>query len=211
MIRRRAKHAQPRAAAIPTGSKNGTMRRPPAAVLRNIVKPRAYYAHVQTVMGPMLIDGEGKRLVAVKFGVTASKIVQAVEELHHELHGKFTLVPSDTKVSALAKQLQAYLAGKRTKFDVELDLSHVTPFRRDVLLECARIPRGTVSTYSDLARRVKRPNAYRAVGHTMATNPIPIVIPCHRVVGVNNDLTGFGGGLAMKRKLLALEGAQFDL
>jgi methylated-DNA-[protein]-cysteine S-methyltransferase len=195
----------------PAANGNSASRRPPAAVLRGAVKPRAYYAHVQTAMGPMLVAGEGRRLVAVKFGVTANKIVQAVGELHHELHERYTLVPSETKVRALAKQLQDYLAGKRTAFDVELDLSHVTPFRRDVLLECARIPRGTVRTYSDLARRVKRPNAYRAVGHTMATNPIPIVIPCHRVVGVNNDLTGFGGGLDMKRKLLALEGAAFEI
>ncbi len=172
---------------------------------------RAYYAHVDTPFGPMLIVGEGKRLLAIKFGVTANKIAQGVGDLHHDLHGKYTLIPSDTKVGALAKQLQDYLAGKRTAFDVELDLSHVTPFRRDVLLECARIPRGQVATYGDLARRVGNPLAYRAVGHTMATNPIPIVIPCHRVVGVNNALTGFGGGLDMKRKLLALEGAALDV
>jgi methylated-DNA-[protein]-cysteine S-methyltransferase len=159
----------------------------------------------------MLIVGGGKLLLAIKFGVTANKIAQGVGDLHHELHGKYTLIPSDAKVRALAKQLQDYLAGKRTEFDVELDLSHVTPFRRDVLLECARIPRGQVATYGDLARRVGSPLAYRAVGHTMATNPIPIVIPCHRVVGVNNALTGFGGGLDMKRRLLALEGAALDV
>jgi methylated-DNA-[protein]-cysteine S-methyltransferase len=206
--RRRA--ASAKAAAV-TASPRRNGRRPPAAVVRGAVKPRAYYAHIQTVMGPMLVAGEGKRLVAVKFDVTPNKVVQAVGELHHELHERFTLVPSETKVRALAKQIQDYLAGKRTSFDVEVDLSHVTPFRRDVLMECARIPRGTVRTYSDLARRVKRPNAYRAVGSTMASNPIPIVIPCHRVVGVNNDLTGFGGGLDMKRKLLALEGAAFEI
>lgn len=211
MIRRNTRASQRTATATLPTRPNGRSGRPPAAVLRGAVKPRAYYAHIQTPMGPMLVAGEGKRLVAVKFGVTASKVVQAVGELHHELHERFTLVPSETKVRALAKQIQDYLAGKRTAFDVELDLSHVTPFRRDVLLECVRIPRGTVRTYSDLARRVKRPNAYRAVGHTMATNPIPIVIPCHRVVGVNNDLTGFGGGLDMKRKLLALEGAAFEI
>lgn len=159
----------------------------------------------------MLVVGEGKLLLAIKFGVTANKIAQGVADLHHELHGRYTLIPSDTKVRVLVKQLQDYLAGKRIGFDVELDLSHVTPFRRDVLLACASIPRGQVATYGDLARRVKRPLAYRAVGHTMATNPIPIVIPCHRVVGVNNALTGFGGGLDMKRRLLALEGAALDV
>jgi methylated-DNA-[protein]-cysteine S-methyltransferase len=159
----------------------------------------------------MLVVGEGKRLLAIKFNVTANRVAQAVGDLHSELHGRYTLIPSDTKVRALATQLQDYLAGNRAGFDVELDLSHVTPFRRDVLLACAGIPRGQVTTYGDLARRVGRPLAYRAVGHTMATNPIPIVIPCHRVVGVNNALTGFGGGLVMKRKLLALEGAAWDV
>jgi methylated-DNA-[protein]-cysteine S-methyltransferase len=76
-----------------------------------------------------------------------------------------------------------------------------------VLYETYAIPRGQVATYAELARRVGRPRAFRAVGNTMRLNPIPIVIPCHRVVGVNGDLTGFGGGLGMKRKLLELEGA----
>jgi methylated-DNA-[protein]-cysteine S-methyltransferase len=192
-------------------TKNDLPRRPPAAVRSGAPKTRAYYARFETALGPMLIAGDGKRLVAVKFNVGEARVVQEVEELHHDLHEKYTLVPSESRVRGLAKQVQEYVAGRRTSFDVELDLSHVTPFRRDVLLECARIPRGTVRTYSELARRVKRPNAYRAVGSTMATNPIPIVIPCHRVVGVNNDLTGFGGGLDMKRKLLALEGAALDV
>lgn len=173
-------------------------------------KKIAYYTHVETAMGPMLIAGAGKRLIAVKFGVSAKRIAAAVETLHHELRGAYDLVPGDAKVRPLARQVQDYLEGKRTRFDVELDLSHVTPFRRNVLLECARIPRGQVATYADLARRVGSPLAYRAVGHTMATNPIPIVIPCHRVVGSSGSLTGFGGGIDMKRKLLALEGAAFD-
>jgi O-6-methylguanine DNA methyltransferase len=98
---------------------------------------------------------------------------------------------------------------KRKDFDLEVDLSWVTPFRREVLLECARIPRGQVATYADLERRVGRPRAFRAVGNTMRTNPIPVVIPCHRVVGTNGSLTGFGGGLDMKRRLLQLEGVVF--
>ncbi len=83
----------------------------------------------------------------------------------------------------------------------------MTPFRREVLLACAAIPRGQVSTYADLARRVGRPAAFRAVGNTMRTNPVPIVIPCHRVIGSDGSLTGFGGGLDVKRRLLELEGA----
>ena len=171
----------------------------------------AFYSHVETAFGPMLLAGCGRTLVAVKFGVPKKRANAALEELHRELHGAFELVPGDAEVRPLAKQLVDYLEGKRTKFDVELDLSHVTPFRRAVLQECARIPRGQVSTYAELARNAGRPKAYRAVGHTMATNPIPIVIPSHRVLGSDGGLHGFGGGLDMKRRLLALEGAPIDL
>jgi methylated-DNA-[protein]-cysteine S-methyltransferase len=162
-------------------------------------------------MGPMLVAVEGERLIAVKFGVDERRLSRAVEELHGELHGQFELRRGDANVARVAKQLREYLAGTRDRFDVQIDLSWVTPFRRAVLEECARIPRGQVASYAELARRVGRPKAFRAVGSTMRTNPIPIVIPCHRVIGSGGDLTGFGGGLEMKRKLLALEGAALAL
>ena len=168
---------------------------------------RVYFTHVETAFGPMLVAGRGRTLVAVKFGVPKKQVQSAVEELHRELRARYELVPGDAEARPLAKQLVDYLDGRRTKFDLELDLSHATPFRRAVLEQCRRIPRGEVSTYAELARRAGRPNAYRAVGHTMATNPIPIVIPCHRVLGSDGGLHGFGGGLDMKRRLLALEGA----
>lgn len=171
------------------------------------VRRTAYYTHIETEMGPMLVAGAGRALIAVKFNVTAKRIGPAAEALHRELRGLYDLVPGDAEVRPLARQVRDYLAGKRTKFDVELDLSHVTPFRKQVLMACAAIPRGQVSTYGELARRVGSPLAYRAVGHTMATNPVPIVIPCHRVLGSNGGLHGFGGGLEMKRRLLELEGA----
>jgi len=169
----------------------------------------ASYGLTDTAIGPLLVAVDGERLVAVKFGVDEPHLAGALDELRHELHGVFELTRGDAKVRPIAKQLRDYLAGKRTDFDVQIDLSWVTPFRREVLLACARIPRGQVATYADLARRVGRPRAFRAVGNTMRTNPIPVVIPCHRVVGANGSLTGFGGGLDMKRQLLQLEGVVF--
>lgn len=169
----------------------------------------AYYGITETAIGPLLVAGERRLLVAVKFDVDEKRLPRALEELDHELRGAFELVRNEAKVSGLMRQVRDYLAGKRTSFDVELDLSWVTPFRRDVLLACAAVPRGQVATYADLARRVGSPNAARAVGNTMRTNPIPIVIPCHRIVGSNGSLTGFGGGLDVKARLLELEGAAF--
>ena len=169
---------------------------------------RIYFTHVETAFGPMLVAGEGRRLAAVKFHADESRLPQAVEELHRELGGAYELVRDDKRARPIARQIVDYLDGRRTTFDLELDLSHVrSQFRRDVLLETARVPRGEVASYAEIARRVGKPAAYRAVGNTMRTNPIPIVIPCHRVVGSGGSLTGFGGGLDMKRRLLALEGA----
>jgi methylated-DNA-[protein]-cysteine S-methyltransferase len=168
---------------------------------------RAGYGHLSTPYGGMLIAGTGRTVLAVKFGVPKRDVLRAVEALHRERGGRYTLRPDERAVETIAKQLTEYFAGRRERFDLDLDISHVTPFRREVLRATHAIPRGHVVTYGELARRVGRPAAFRAVGHTMATNPIPIIIPCHRVLGSNGSLTGFGGGLDMKRRLLALEGA----
>jgi len=167
----------------------------------------AHYGLADTAFGSMLVAVEGDVLIAVKFHVEEAGLADAVDDLRRELHGAFTLERSEAKIRPAARQLRDYLAGKRSNFDLQYDISWVTPFRRKVLQACARIPRGQVATYADLARRAGSPRAFRAVGRTMATNPIPIVIPCHRVVGTNGSLTGFGGGLDMKSRLLALEGA----
>ena len=171
----------------------------------------AAYGIAHTSFGPMLVASEGKRLLAVKFSVDAGQLPEAVDALHRELGGRYGLQRDDDAVAPFVRQLTDYLDGKRHGFDLDLDLSWVTPFRREVLLACRAIPRGQVATYGDLAERVGRPTAYRAVGNTMRTNPIPIVIPCHRVVGSSGSLTGFGGGLDMKRRLLALEGVAYPL
>jgi len=170
-------------------------------------RPVAWYTCAETALGPMLVAGNGRRLVAVKLSANPRRIERDAEEVQRELHGAFDLVRDDAKAAPLARQIADYIDGTRTTFDLEVDLSWVTPFRREVLLETARVPRGEVASYAEIARRVGRPRAFRAVGNTMRTNPIPIVIPCHRIVGSDGALTGFGGGLAMKRRLLALEGA----
>lgn len=168
----------------------------------------AHYGLTDTAFGSMLVAVDEGRLIALKFGVDERRTPAAVEELYRELRGAFALERGDAKVRPVAKQLRDYLAGKRTAFDLEFDVSWVKGFRREVLLECARIPRGEVATYGELARRAGRPGAARAVGNTMRTNPIPIVIPCHRVVASGGSLGGFGGGLDMKQRLLTLEGAR---
>jgi methylated-DNA-[protein]-cysteine S-methyltransferase len=103
-----------------------------------------------------------------------------------------------------ATQLEEYFAGERTGFTVPMELDG-TPFQKDVWAELTRIPYGETISYGELARRVGRPKGPRAVGQANGKNPIPIIVPCHRVLA-GNGIGGYGGGLPMKRALLAVEG-----
>jgi methylated-DNA-[protein]-cysteine S-methyltransferase len=167
--------------------------------------PVAYYTHAVTAVGPLLIAGDRGRLMAIKFDVDEKHTAREVERLYEELRHRYVLERDDRRMSGVVRQVVEYVAGKRRAFDLSLDLSFLTAFQQAVLHECARIPRGEVASYAEIARRVGKPLAFRAVGNTMRINPIPIVIPCHRVVG-SDGIGGYGGGLAIKRQLLALEG-----
>lgn len=104
------------------------------------------------------------------------------------------------------RQLDAYFGGGLQAFDLPLD-PHGTDFQREVWAMLARIPYGATWSYGELARRIGKPDAVRAVGAANGRNPIPIILPCHRVIGADGALTGFGGGLPTKQFLLQLEGA----
>ena len=106
-----------------------------------------------------------------------------------------------------AKQLAEYFSGRRVRFTAQLDLSSLNPFAKKVLRALARVPYGRTITYGQLAKRVGSGDAARAVGNVMAQNPVPIIVPCHRVVASGGSLGGFSapGGLALKRRLLSLE------
>ena len=108
-------------------------------------------------------------------------------------------------LSATKKQLEQYFAGKRTAFDIPLDLEG-TDFQQLALRALCRIPFGRTSSYGDQAKNIKKPKAFRAVGSANGKNPIPIIVPCHRVVAGDGSLGGYSLGLKMKKQLLALEG-----
>jgi methylated-DNA-[protein]-cysteine S-methyltransferase len=114
---------------------------------------------------------------------------------------------STKPIDPARRELDEYFDGKRRTFDLRIDVALVAEFNRRVLGELARVPYGEVVTYGELAARAERPRAARAVGTVMNRNPLPIVLPCHRVIGANGSLTGYGGGLERKEKLLRLEGA----
>jgi methylated-DNA-[protein]-cysteine S-methyltransferase len=104
------------------------------------------------------------------------------------------------------EQLDEYFEGRRTEFDLKVELLG-TPFQRDVWMTLSEIPYGKTVSYGELAAMVGRPTAFRAVGQANGSNPIPIVLPCHRVLAAGGRIGGYGGGLELKRHLLSLEGA----
>ncbi|HXV35096.1 MAG TPA: methylated-DNA--[protein]-cysteine S-methyltransferase [Gaiellaceae bacterium] len=110
-------------------------------------------------------------------------------------------------VDDLRRELDEYFEGARREFDLQVDLSPLPGFQRSVLEELVRVPYGHVDTYGGLAQRIGKPRAARAVGGALNRNPVPIVVPCHRIVGASGSLVGYAGGLERKETLLGLEGA----
>jgi len=138
------------------------------------------------------------------------RISYTVEGSEDELARAFGVRVLRTPLDRVRRELDEYFDGRRHDFDLPIDL-RVAGFYEQVLRQLAKVPYGLTTTYGALAAQVGRPRAARAVGTVMNRNPIPIVLPCHRVVGANGSLTGYGGGLHVKRALLELEGATLPL
>ena len=150
------------------------------------------------------------RLAASDLGLVA--VEWAASQIHYDAYLeklKRPIQPDAKKIAPYAKELREYLSGKRTAFTIPIDWSLFRPFQREALQAVYRIPYGETCTYHDIALEIGRPNASRAVGRANATNPMPLVIPCHRVIGKDGKLHGYGGGEGLRTKewLLKLEGA----
>jgi len=153
-------------------------------------------------------------LVAIAFGVSERAFrdrLRANFGVEAE-HARSKIPFRGRKLGRIGEQLREYLAGRRTRFDLPLDLRALPEFQRRVLLAALKIPHGQVTTYGELARRIGHPKAARAVGQALGHNPIPLVIPCHRVLGADGSLHGYGAGKGLPTKawLLTLEGARFE-
>lgn len=144
-------------------------------------------------IGPLLLAGDGAALSVIRF--SSGKEPGGADP---------TWVRDDTAFPEAVRELGEYFDGTRRTFDLDLAPSG-TAFQREVLDALLTIPYGETRSYADIARQVGRPRAVRAVGAANGRNPLPIVIPCHRVIGSDGSLTGFGGGLDTKRFLLELE------
>ncbi len=158
-----------------------------------------HYTRMESPVGPLLLTADGSGLREILF-----------------VDGRTTAVPDPAwredaaPLAEVIRQLKAYFAGTLEEFDLPLSPKG-TAFQLGVWKSLCEIPFGTTISYGELARRIGNPKASRAVGLANGSNPIPIVIPCHRVIGSNGKLTGYGGGLPIKEKLLALERKQLTL
>ena len=152
-----------------------------------------YYCYLDTPIGELLLAGDDDALCLVSFPEGSMRRDPDPDWIYNE------------KPFATARQqLTEYFAGERREFDLPLKLNG-TEFQMNVLHALQQIPYGETMSYADIAERIGRPKAVRAVGAANGRNPIPIIVPCHRVIGSHGDLTGFGGGLDTKEALLRLE------
>lgn len=141
---------------------------------------------IETPIGPLTLEADENAVTAIRFSAGGAQDASPL-------------------LDAAEAQLREYFAGARRTFDLPL-APHGTAFQRRVWTASRTIPYGETRTYGELAAAIDSPNASRAVGMANHRNPIPIIIPCHRVIGANGTLTGYAGGLEIKRRLLALEG-----
>jgi methylated-DNA-[protein]-cysteine S-methyltransferase len=164
---------------------------------------RAYIGSLpESPLGIIWAAASERGLVAVQVGSNREDFIESLRRL------EFTdLVFDSPRASSFLDEIAAYLKGRRQVFDLPIDWSVLTPFQQQVLRATCETPYGQVTTYGDLARRLGKPRAARAVGRAQATNPMPQVIPCHRVVGADGGLHGYGAGegLSTKAWLLRLE------
>lgn len=160
-----------------------------------------YVTAVETALGWMALAWGAAGLVELTLPLPGRE--EALQRLHTRRTETQSAEPPE--VAALAETLRRYFQGQPVAFETPLDQRRLTPFQRRVYKETQAIPWGATRTYGDLARAAGSPGAARAVGQCMARNPWPILVPCHRVVGSDGRLTGYGGGLEMKRWLLEME------
>jgi methylated-DNA-[protein]-cysteine S-methyltransferase len=159
------------------------------------------YDLADSPVGPLLVATTEQGLCRISFDPETEAELEELARLHGT-----RVLRSARPLDRVRRELDEYFERRRTAFDLPVDLGSVPSFQRLVLSELARVPYGETATYGGLAAKIGKPRGARAVGGALNRNPVPIVLPCHRVVGASGKLVGYAGGLERKRALLALEG-----
>jgi len=183
--------------------------------LRRTVAPPAFvapanlidvaYTTIDSPIGPLLLAATRRGLV--RLGFATQDTDDLLDDMAHRLSPRVIEAPK--RLDKVRRELDQYFAGRRHDFTTPLDWSLSKGFRQEVLKAVAAIPFGQVRSYKEMAKAAGSPNAVRAAGSACGSNPIPLIVPCHRVLGSDGGLHGYGGGLDVKRRLLTLEGVAF--
>ena len=199
LIRARDRDARPSPAGV------AQARRRLQQSLAEAGRPAIYYDWLRTPVGLVFVSMSDRGICDVTFGESS------VDGYLARVARWATQMERDRRAVAPAlDEIESYFAGRRTRFSVPVDLRRTTPFTRRVLAATRTIPFGQVASYGDVARRIGSPRGSRAVGGALGRNPVPIVVPCHRVIAQARRLGGFTGGVAVKRALLRVEGHTVD-
>ncbi len=166
-----------------------------------VAAPTVAWQRWSTPIGPLFLAAGDEGLIRISYQDSQPDFLA-------ELDRRARLVEDPQALAPYRRQLSDYFAGDRDRFSLPLDLTRLTDFQRRVLTTIARIPAGAVWSYRQVAEAIGKPKAARAVGQALGSNPLPIVLPCHRVIASDGTLGGYTGGLPIKLKLLKIEGAQ---
>ena len=163
------------------------------------------YGSVESPFGDLLAAVTPRGLLRLSYDPSRNDTV--LEQIAAKVSPRILEAP--TRLDPVRRQLDEYFEGERTKFDLKLDWRLTRGFFQKILRETARVRYGKLATYKEMAEAAGSPRAIRAAGSACGSNPIPLIVPCHRVLGSDGGLHGYGGGLDVKRQLLTLEGVAF--
>jgi methylated-DNA-[protein]-cysteine S-methyltransferase len=184
---------------------------PPVALPR---RERVWYTRIASPIGDLILAATPEGLREIEFGFNVEDAVYAMKlrQRGAEPVRLDRIEDANPEVRAIldraAAQLREYFGGQRDRFDIPLDWGQMAPFQRAVLEATADVPFGQLDTYAGIARRIGKPRATRAVGNALGRNPIPVIVPCHRVVRSDQTLGGYTGGIGIKQRLLTHEGVR---
>lgn len=192
------------------GAIDAELYQPPPVALPRL--ERVWYTRIDSPIGELILAATPEGLREIEFGsqVADSAFVERQRERGMEPERLERIEDAAPDVQAIlqraAAELREYFGGQRAQFDIPLDWGRMAPFQRAVLEATATVPFGHVDTYAGIARKIGKPGATRAVGNALGRNPIPVIVPCHRVIRSDATIGGYTGGLGIKHRLLAIEG-----
>ena len=176
---------------------------PPLPVIPQVTQREAAYGKIDSPIGELFVAVSDAGVCEIGFGWMENET-----GFEHRLAQRgFNPMRNQTRIMEIASELNEYFSGRRNHFAVPLDFSGLTPFSKAVLNATAHVPFGETRTYQDIAREIGNPGASRAVGNALNKNPIPLIVPCHRILPTGKGIGKYAGGVAAKQRLLTLEGA----